>query len=247
MNVAATLWRYSPLLILALVWELIPRVGLISPDVLPPLTDVGVRFGELADDLWRQTARSLTRGAAGFFAAVVFGVLFGVLMAWYRPVLVLLNPMLRCFYPVPKSALIPLTMMWIGIGDTSKAALIFIGCLLPIVLSAYNAARGVDDVLLWSARGMGATEREVLWEVVVPASLPEILSGVRIALALSFILMVAGELIISNDGIGFLIDLTGGEGDYAGMFAGVITISAVGFFADRGYVALSRRLLIWRE
>ena len=85
MNVAATLWRYSPLLILALVWELIPRVGLISPDVLPPLTDVGVRFGELADDLWRQTARSLTRGAAGFFAAVVFGVLFGVLMAWYRP------------------------------------------------------------------------------------------------------------------------------------------------------------------
>ena len=247
MSVATTLWRYLPLLILAVVWELIPRVGLISPDVLPPLTDVGVRFGELADDLWRQTARSLTRGAAGFFAAVGFGVLFGVLMAWYRPVLMLLNPMLRCFYPVPKSALIPLTMMWIGIGDTSQAALIFIGCLLPIVLSAYNAARGVDDVLLWSARGMGATEREVLWEVVVPASLPEILSGVRIALALSFILMVAGELIISNDGIGYLIDLTGGEGDYAGMFAGVITISAVGFLADRGYVALTRRLLIWRE
>lgn len=247
MSVATTLWRYSPLLILAVVWELIPRVGLISAEVLPPLTEVGVRFGELANDLWQQTARSLKRGAAGFFAAVVLGVLAGVLMAWYRPVLVLLNPLLRCFYPVPKSALIPLTMMWIGIGDPSKAALIFIGCLLPIVLSAYNAARGVDDVLLWSARGMGATEREVLWEVVVPASLPEILSGVRIALALSFILMVAGELIISNDGIGYLIDLTGNEGDYAGMFAGVITISAVGFFADRSYVALSRRLLIWRE
>ncbi len=247
MNVAATLWRYSPLLILAFAWEMIPRVGLISPEVLPPLTDVGVRFGELANDLWRETGRSLTRGATGFFAAVVLGVLAGVLMAWYRPVLVLLNPMLRCFYPVPKSALIPLTMMWIGIGDPSKATLIFIGCLLPIVLSAFNAARGVDDVLVWSARGLGASEREVLWEVVFPASLPEILSGVRIALALSFILMVAGELIISNDGIGFLIDLTGNEGDYAGMFAGVITISAVGFMADRGYVALSRRLLIWRE
>ncbi len=247
MNVAATLWRYSPLLILAGAWEMIPRVGLISPEVLPPLTDVGVRFGELANDLWRETGRSLVRGATGFFAAVVLGVLAGVLMAWYRPVLVLLNPMLRCFYPVPKSALIPLTMMWIGIGDPSKATLIFIGCLLPIVLSAFNAARGVDDVLVWSARGLGASEREVLWEVVFPASLPEILSGVRIALALSFILMVAGELIISNDGIGFLIDLTGNEGDYAGMFAGVITISAVGFMADRGYVALSRRLLIWRE
>jgi NitT/TauT family transport system permease protein len=148
---------------------------------------------------------------------------------------------------MPKSALIPLTIMWIGIGDPSKATLIFIGCLLPIVMSAFNAARGVDDVLLWSARGMGATEREVLWEVVVPASLPEILSGIRISLALSFILMVAGELIIGNDGIGYLISLLGEAGDYAGMFAGVITISAVGFMADRGYVALTRRLLIWRE
>jgi ABC-type nitrate/sulfonate/bicarbonate transport system permease component len=94
---------------------------------------------------------------------------------------------------------------------------------------------------------MGATEREVLWEVVVPASLPEILSGIRISLALSFILMVAGELIIGNDGIGYLISLLGEAGDYAGMFAGVITIAAVGFMAPRGYVALTRRLLIWRE
>ena len=248
MNVAATAWRYSPLLIIAVVWELIPRIGLISGEVLPPLTAVSIRFGELAvDDLWRETARSMVRGAAGFFSAVVLGVLAGVVMAWYRPALLVLNPVLRCFYPMPKSALIPLTIMWIGIGDPSKAALIFIGCLLPIVMSSFNAARGVDDVLVWSARGMGATEREVLWEVVVPASLPEILSGIRISLALSFILMVACELIIGNDGIGYLISLLGEAGDYAGMFAGVITISAVGFCADRGYVALSRRLLIWRE
>ena len=248
MTVTATLWRYSPLLILALVWELIPRAGLISAEVLPPLSAVSIRFGELAvDDLWQQTARSMVRGGIGFFAAVVLGVAAGVLMAWYRPVLMLLNPVFRCFYPMPKSALIPLTIMWIGIGDPSKATLIFIGCLLPIVMSAFNAARGVDDVLLWSARGMGATEREVLWEVVVPASLPEILNGIRISLALSFILMVAGELIIGNDGIGYLISLLGEAGDYAGMFAGVVTISAVGFMADRFCVALTRRLLIWRE
>ena len=96
---------------MALVWELIPRAGLISAEVLPPLSAVNVRFGELAvDDLWQQTSRSLVRGGIGFAAAVVLGVLAGVTMAWYRSILMLLNPVLRCFYPMPKSALIPLTI-----------------------------------------------------------------------------------------------------------------------------------------
>lgn len=248
MSVTLTLWRFTPLLILALIWESITRFGLVSEFALPPLTDVAGAFVRmLGEDLMSHTGQSLYRGMTGFGAAVVCGVLAGVLMAWYRPVRILLNPLMRCFYPMPKSALIPLTIMWIGLGDPSKMTLIFIGCLLPIVMSSYNAARGVDEVLIWSARGMGATEREVLWEVVVPASLPEILTGIRTSLALSFILLVSSELIIANNGIGYLIDLLGEGGDYAGMFAGVVTISAIGFFADRGYVALTRRALAWRE
>ncbi len=248
MTAVATLWRYTPLLILALVWEAITRLGLVSEYALPPLSNVITSFlGLLVDELLPNTLRSVVRGGIGFLCAVIFGVLAGVLMAWYRPVRILVNPVMRCFYPMPKSALIPLTIMWIGLGDASKMTLIFIGCLLPIVMSSFNAARGVDQVLIWSARGLGASEREVLWEIVVPASLPEILNGIRTSLALSFILMVSSELIIANNGIGYLIDLLGEGGDYAGMFAGVITISAVGFFADRGYVALMRRILIWRE
>jgi NitT/TauT family transport system permease protein len=248
MTAAATLWRFTPLIILAFVWEGVTQLGIVSELSLPPVSKVAASFVQMfAEDLWYHTGRSILRGGSGFLAAVVIGVLAGVLMAWYRPVRILVNPIMRCFYPMPKSALIPLTIMWIGLGDASKVTLIFIGCLLPIVMSAYNAARGVDEVLIWSARGMGATNREVLWEVVVPASLPDILSGIRISLALSFILMVAGELIIANDGIGYLIDILGEGCDLAGIFAGVVTISAVGFFADRGYVALMRRSLIWRE
>lgn len=248
MRVAYTLWRFTPLLILAALWEAVSRLGLVSEYALPPFTDVVGAFARLAEEgLWSHTGQSLYRGATGFACAVVVGTLAGILMAWYRPVHILVNPLLRCLYPMPKSALIPLTIMWIGLGDTSKITLIFIGCLLPIVLSSYNAARGVDQILLWSARGMGANEREVLWEVVVPAALPEILSGIRISLALAFILLVSGELIIANNGIGYLIDLLGEGGDYAGMFAGVVTISAIGFLADRGYVTMTRRILAWRE
>jgi NitT/TauT family transport system permease protein len=248
MTAVATLWRFTPLLILAVVWEAVTQVGLISEFALPRLTDVAVSFIDMVGgDLYEHTAMSLARGGIAFAAAVVAGVLLGVLMAWYRPLRVLVDPVLRCFYPMPKSALIPVTIMWIGLGDASKVSLIFIGCLLPVVLSSFNAARGVDDVLLWSARGMGASEREVLWEVVVPAAMPEILNGIRTGLAFAFILMVSGELIISNNGIGYLIDVLGEGGDYAGMFAAVVTISVVGFLADRLYVAITNRLLAWRE
>ncbi|MGB0631532.1 MAG: ABC transporter permease [Alphaproteobacteria bacterium] len=248
MTAARLFWRFTPLLLLAAAWEAVSRLGLVSEFALPPFSDVVVSFARLNEEgLWAHTAQSLYRGTAGFLCAVVVGILAGVLMAWYRPVHILINPLLRCLYPMPKSALIPLTIMWIGLGDPSKITLIFIGCLLPVVLSAFNAARGVDHILLWSARSLGASERQILWEVVVPAALPEILSGIRIALALAFILLVSGELIIANNGIGYLIDLLGEGGDYSGMFAGVATISAIGFFADRGYVALTRRLLAWRE
>ena len=244
----ATLWRYSPLLLLALAWEAVTQFGLISEFALPPLSAVAVAFGRLfSEDLWFHTALSLYRGTTGFVLAVIVGVSAGLLMAWYRPVEMIVNPFMRCLYPMPKSALIPLTIMWIGLGDASKISLIFIGCLLPVVMSTYNASRGVDQVLIWSARSMGAKEREVLWEVVFPAALPEILSGIRISLALAFILLVSGELIIANNGIGYVIDILGEGGDYAGMFAGVITISAIGFFADRLCTALTRRALAWRE
>lgn len=243
-----TAWRFTPLLILALAWEAISRLGLVSEYALPAFTAVVDAFMELADtDLWEHTALSLSRGATALVLAILFGVTTGVMMAWSQPVRILVNPLMQCLYPMPKSALIPLTIMWIGLGDASKITLIFIGCLLPIVVSSYNAARGTDELLIWSARSLGASEGEVLRQVVLPAALPEILNGIRTSLALAFILMVAGELIIANNGVGYLIDILGEGGSYAAMFSVVITISAIGFFADRGFVMLTRRILVWRE
>lgn len=243
-----TLWRFTPLFILAAAWEATSRLGLVSEYALPPFSAVADAFVELAGtDLWSHTALSLSRGGTALGLAILVGVTVGVMMAWSRPVRMLVNPVMQCLYPMPKSALIPLTIMWIGLGDASKITLIFIGCLLPIVISSYNAARGTDELLIWSARSLGASESEVLRQVVLPAALPEILNGIRTALALAFILMVAGELIIANNGVGYLIDLLGEGGSYAAMFSVVITISGIGFLADRGFVALARRLLIWRE
>ena len=248
MMVWPAIWRYTPLLILGAVWEAVTQAHLVAPNVLPKLSTVLVAFFHMSqDDLAYHLGLSLARGAAGLAAAVIFGVTAGVLMAWYRPIRLLIKPFLQLLYPLPKSALIPIVIVWLGLGATSKITLIFVGALLPVVLSTFNATRGVDHLLVWSARATGAREPAILFEIVIPAVMPEILNGIRVALALSFILVIAGEIIFANDGIGYLISLLGENGDYSGMFAGVLAISVAGLIADRLFVALMHRLTIWRE
>ena len=249
MSVAQSFFsRSAPLLFLAVLWEFVSRAGLVSASALPALSDVlAVFVSEHARDLAWQTWLSLARGAIALAFAIPFGIAAGILIAWYLPVRIILNPLLQCLYPMPKVALIPLTIIWLGIGNLSKISLIFVGALVPIIMSAYQGARSVEKTLLWTARSLGARERDVLREVVLPAALPEILNGVRTALALVFILIVAGEFVIANNGVGNLINLWGQAGQYPSMFAGVLTISAAGFVADRIFVALSNRLLAGRQ
>ena len=159
----------------------------------------------------------------------------------------MLGPLVELFYPMPKSALIPVTVLWLGFGDGSKILLIFLGCMLPVTIGAYNGARGSDQHLIWSARSMGARSLRTIWDVVVPSALPELLNGVRTALALSFILLVSSELIVAQQGFGYLIGYLGDNGSYEAMFAVVLTVAFIGFFADRAYQAAVERALRWRE
>jgi ABC-type nitrate/sulfonate/bicarbonate transport system permease component len=116
-----------------------------------------------------------------------------------------------------------------------------------VTLGAFNGARGSDRTLVWSARSMGASRVRMLWDVVVPSALPELINGIRTALALSFILLVSAELIVSEKGFGYLIGFLGDNGSYDAMFAVVLTVAFLGFAADRAYQALTARVLAWRE
>jgi NitT/TauT family transport system permease protein len=255
-GVAATLGRvrkpflrYAPLLILAVAWEAAARLHLVSTLALPPLTDVAAAWLDLArsGELFTNAADSLYRGGVGLALAVVVGAALGIAMATWRPLDLMAGPLVELFYPMPKSALIPVTVLWLGFGDGSKILLIFLGCMLPVTLGGYNGARGADRLLLWSARSMGATRLRTLLDVVLPSALPELANGVRTALALSFILLVSSELIAARQGLGFLIGSLGADGSYEAMFAVVLTVAALGFLADRLYMAAVGRALRWRQ
>jgi NitT/TauT family transport system permease protein len=243
-----TLYRYAPLLLLAIAWELVARLHLVSSDALPTLSSVVESWFAMIKDgaLVSNGAASLYRCGAGLALAILIGGALGIFMAWWKPVNILLSPIVEIFYPLPKSALIPVTVIWLGFGDGSKILLIFLGCMLPVTIGAFNGARSSDQTLLWSARCMGASRLRVLRDVVLPSAMPELLNGIRTALALSFILLVSAELIVAHKGFGYLIGVLGASGNYDAMYAVVLTVAFLGFAADRIYLVITQRLLQWR-
>lgn len=240
--------RYLPLVILAAFWEIAARAGRGS-FTLPSLVDISIAWFDLvkSGELLTNGADSIYRAFVGLALAVIIGTMLGVFMALSRAANILISPLVELFYPLPKSALIPITVIWLGFGDASKILLIFLGCMLPVTIGAYNGARSTEQVLLWSASSMGAGHLRMMRDVVIPSALPELLNGIRTALALSFILLVTSELIASRKGFGYLIGLYGSGGIYDAMFATVLTVALLGFFADRGFQLVTQRAMSWQE
>jgi ABC-type nitrate/sulfonate/bicarbonate transport system permease component len=246
--VLSVAFRYLPILLLMVLWQAANDFDWVSTAVLPPLTSVlksGYEF--LTDpEFWDNAGSSLYRGSVGLLIAVIVGGGLGIAMAWWRGVRYVMSPIVEIFYPLPKSALIPVTALWLGFGDTSKILLIFLGCMLPVTIGAFNGARGAEQTLIWSARSLGASRLHTLWDVVVPSAMPELLNGIRTALALAFILLVSSELLVARKGLGYMIGFLGDGGNYDGMFAVVLVVAALGLFADRVYLLFVKRVLRWR-
>ena len=248
-QLASRLHFYVPVLFAFAAWEATSQAGLIDESVFPSLSSVLVGFVRLLtnNNLLKHCWISIFRQMSGFLLAGGLGIVVGILMAtsgWAR---FAIEPIIRLTYPLPKSALIPLFILWLGIGDASKVGAIFLGALLPVVLSTYNSARGVNVALVWSAWSLGTPRWQVPWKVVLPAAMPEIVSGLRISLALSFTLLVSAEFLISQEGLGYLISQLGENGDYPGMFAAVLAVTLIGVAADRSFLALGHWILRWTE
>ena len=249
LRVASRLHFYVPVVIFLALWEAASRLGLIDQSVLPSFSEVLVGFVRLVtvNHLLQHAEITLYREMSGYLLAAGVGIVAGILMATSAWARFAIEPIIKLTYPLPKSALIPLFILWLGIGDASKIGAVFLGSLLPVVLSAYNSARGINVALTWSAWSLGTPRWLIPWKVVLPAAMPEIVSGLRIALALSFTLVVSAEFLISQSGLGYLISQLGENSDYSGMFAAVLAVTLLGVVADRSFLMLSRRVLRWTE
>jgi ABC-type nitrate/sulfonate/bicarbonate transport system permease component len=241
--------RVGPLLMLAVLWEAVVMTGLVNRTFLPAAHDVAGALVDLTREArtWFELAVSTYRSLLGLVAGMIFGVAAGLLMATSPLVNGLLGPLVSMTYSLPKASLVPLFILWFGIGDLTIMLTVFLATLLPVVVNTYHGVKAVPPVLVWSARATGDSAWRILVRVLLPASAPQILTGIRIALGFSWVLTISAEMIAAKAGIGKLVFLYGESGAYAHMFAGILAIVVIAFVMDRLLVSAGRRWLHWHE
>jgi len=242
--------RGYPIVILILAWEFVSRTRLVDPFYCPPFSiAVSALFEGLfvSGEIWVHIEMSLGRAMAGLFSAIILGVTTGLLMARFAPINSFLDPLISVIFPTPKLALFPILIFWFGIGQISKILLIFISCFFPILINTYAGVNNVDKYLIWNALTKGASDTQVLYKVIIPAATPFIFTGIRVASSFAFILIVASEMIASNEGLGFFIMSAERTFNSDRMFAGIILIAALGFGFDRLLLYIQKKLFIWRD
>ncbi|MBB5112485.1 ABC transporter permease [Micromonospora echinospora] len=242
------LHRSAALLTLAAIWETAPRAGLVDRVFLPPLSEVLaawwelLRSGQLADHVGASGTRSLT----GLALAVVTAIPLGLLIGWYRPLADLLSPLLEVFRNTAALALLPVFVLILGLGETSKIALVVYACSWPILLNTIAGVKGVDPLLIRSARSMGLNHLRLFQKVILPAAVPTVFTGVRLAGAYSILVLVAAEMVGAKAGLGYLVNYAQYNFAIPDMYAGIITISAIGLVVNQLLVAGERRFSTWR-
>ncbi|MCG5465607.1 ABC transporter permease [Micromonospora sp. MED01] len=245
---AKVLHRTVAIVALAAIWEGAPRLGLVDRVFLPPLSEVLVawwgllRSGQLAEHV----GASLTRSLAGLGLAVLTAIPLGLLIGWYRPLAELLSPLLEVFRNTAALALLPVFVLILGLGETSKIALVLYACSWPILLNTIAGVKGVDPLLIRSARSMGLNHLRLFQKVILPAAVPTIFTGVRLAGAYSILVLVAAEMVGAKAGLGYLINYAQYNFAIADMYSGIITISAIGLVVNQLLIALERRFSTWR-
>lgn len=238
----------AAIVIVLLTWEIAPRIGLTERTFLPPLSEVlqsGWRL-VLNGQLLQHTQASLVRSLGGFAIALAYAVPLGLAIGWYRGVARALNPLIEVLRNTAALALLPVFVLLLGIGETSKIALVTYACSWPILLNTIAGVQQVDPLLIKSARTMGASSLQLFTKVILPASVPTIFVGIRLAGAVSVLVLVAAEMIGAKAGLGYLVIYSQYNFQIPQMYFGIIAITVVGLLFNWGLVRLERRFTAWK-
>ncbi|SNT60782.1 NitT/TauT family transport system permease protein [Streptosporangium subroseum] len=233
---------------LAAIWEILPRLEVVDPTFLTPLSGVLAAWWDLllSGELLDHTQASLIRSLSGLALAIIVAIPLGLLIGWYRPVADLLNPVLELFRNTAALALLPVFVLILGLGETSKISIILYACAWPILLNTIAGVKGVDPLLIKSARSMGLPPIRLFQKVILPAAVPTIFTGIRMAGAYSILVLVAAEMVGAKAGLGYLINYAQFNFRVPDMYAGIITISVLGLLFNQFLVRLERRFSTWR-
>ncbi|HDS7772807.1 TPA: taurine ABC transporter permease TauC [Klebsiella aerogenes] len=242
----------ATLAVLLAIWWAVTALQLISPlflpspwQVLQKLLTIAGPQGFMDATLWQHLAASLTRIAIALVLAAIVGVPVGTAMGLSPTVRGILDPLIELYRPVPPLAWLPLVIIWFGIGETPKILLIYLAIFAPVVMSTLAGVKSAQQVRVRAAQSLGASRAQVLWLVILPGALPEILTGLRIGLGVGWSTLVAAELIAATRGLGFMVQSAGEFLATDVVLAGIAVIAIIAFVLELGLRALQRRLTPW--
>ena len=236
-----------PLIAVLIAWEIFARSGAVTMFMLPPASAVAERIwaDAVAGDLWRNILTTMYRAFTGFLLGSLIGVAIGIgisrnaLARWF------FDPIISIGFPMPKVAFLPVVILWLGVFDISKITMVTIEVVFPVVTATVIGLQGVNRSLVWSARNLGATRRQLLWHVMIPAAFPQIFTGVQVALPIALIVAVFTEMAMGGYGLGASMMSASRFADSRGVFAGIVAIALVGYGVVKLMALLRRRVLLW--
>jgi ABC-type nitrate/sulfonate/bicarbonate transport system permease component len=232
--------------LLLMLWQL-SAMFLVQSPTWPTVTRIfEAWFENIADGtLLLHLVATFWRQMLGYGLAVVLGIALGLAMGYFRVLYNLFEPLVEVLRPIPGPAYLPILVLFVGIGNEMKVVLILVASLFPILLNTYSGVRSIDRVQFDTARTLGLNTLQTFRELVLPAASPQILTGMRISLAISLILAILGEMIVSNDGLGYFVLLAQRTFKVPEMYAGIFTLALFGYALNRVFLALEARLIRW--
>ena len=230
------------------IWSAASYFKILNPTLVPsPMDVVRATIAAIQDgSLLHNTAVSIWRVLVGFFVALVIAIPIGMVIGMSRVVQGMVEPLIELLRPIPPIALIPLAILWFGIGEASKISIIAYGAFFPIFVSTLAGFRDVDTVHIRAARTLGASRYELFRDVVLPSAYPQIVTGARLGMSMAFIVLVAAELIASSAGLGYMINYGRITFQTDDIFVGICTIGVLGFLLNKGLLEVERRIVKWK-
>jgi ABC-type nitrate/sulfonate/bicarbonate transport system permease component len=240
---------YVTISLLLIAWELASRLGLVIPFLLPALSVVITRIATdfMSGQLPLDIAITLYRTLTAFALSAIVGVTIGIVISRNATMRWFFDPLISIGLPMPKIALLPVFMLWFGLFDLSKILMVAFSASFQIIIATWSATQSIEKELIWSAQSLGASRRDILREVILPAAMPQILTGLQIAMPICLIVVLITEMIMGGQGLGDSMLRSARYVDSPGVFAGIVEIGIVGFCVIKVMEYIRRRLLVWHQ
>jgi len=236
-------------IVILLAWEFVSRRGWFPPLFLPAPSAILLEGWTMLKTglIFKHVLASLSRILLGFLIACTFGVAVGILIGFFSIPEAVGNPLIAATFPIPKIAILPLLILWLGIGEPPKVAVIALGVFFPMVINVYTGVKNVDPLLIKAALSLGSNRTRIIKKVILPAVLPMVFAGMKLGIGIALLLVVAAEMVAADAGIGFMILTAADLMETKKLMVGLITLSLLGIFFNWLFQKLEHLFIPWKQ